>query len=292
GAVQFVVDGVNFGAPVPLSGASPNSSTATSQGTATLSVVGSPHTVQATFVPADGNFSTSTGTLGGGQTITPASTTTAVVSSSNPSVSGQSVTFTATVVDISASSIAQPTGAVQFVVDGVNFGAPVALVGASSTSSNATSQSTSTLTIAGSPHSVMALYVNADGNFTNSNAALGGGQVVNKADTATAVASSQGTITLGDTVTFTATVSANPPGSGTPPGLLIFFDGNTPIGGGLLSGGQTTLSTSLLAVGTHSITAIYQGDADFNASPLSPVTTETVNLRASTTALVLNPTTV
>jgi hypothetical protein len=292
GSVQFVVDGVNFGSPVPLAGASSNSSSATSQATATLPVTGSPHSVTANYVNADGNFVNSTGSLAGGQTVTIASTTTAVVSSSNPSVFGQPVTFTATITDISPGSTAQPTGSVQFVVDGVNFGTPVTLTGASSTSSTATSQATATLSIAGSPHSVTANYVNADGNFSNSAASLSGGQIVNAAGTTITVTPSVGTITLGDTVTFTATVTANPPASGTPTGIVIFFDGSTPIGGGKLSGGQTTFSTAVLAVGSHSITAIYNGDANFAASPLSSPITETVNLRGSTTGLSLNPTTV
>jgi hypothetical protein len=292
GSVQFVVDGVNFGPPVPLTGASSNSSSATSQAVATLSVVGSPHTVTANYINADGNFVNSTGSLAGGQTVTIASTLTAVVSSSNPSVFGQSVTFTATITDISPGSTAQPTGNVQFVVDGVNFGAPVVPIGATSNSSTATSQATASLSIAGSPHSVTANYANTDGNFSNSTGSLSGGQTVNAAGTTITVTPSVGTITLGDTVTFTATVTPNPPASGTPTGIVIFFDGSTPIGGGKLSGGQTTFSTAVLAVGSHAITAIYNGDADFAASPLSAPVTETVNLRGSVTSLGLNPTTV
>jgi len=219
------------------------------------------------------------------------STTTAVASSSNPSVFGQAVMFTATVTNSSAGSTAQPTGSVQFVVDGVNFGSPVVLTGASSNSSTATSQVTATLSIAGSPHAVTANYVNADGNFSNSFNALS--QVVSQAATTTTVTSSQGTITLGDTVTFTATVTANSPGSGTPTGRVTFFDGSAPIGSGTLNGSaQTTFSTSLLVVGSHSITAIYGGDANFTASPLSSPASETVNLRGSTTSVALNPTTV
>src|SRR5262249_29636250 len=71
------------------------------------------------------------------------------------------------------------------------------------------------------------------------------------------------TITLGDTVTFTATVTAT---TGTPTGLVTFFDGATPLGSGTLAvvGGNNvaTFSTSLLsaAASPHSITATYQGD--------------------------------
>ena len=47
-----------------------------------------------------------------------------VVSSANASVYGQSVTFTATVTNTSSTGVI-PTGSVQFVVDGTNFGAAV-----------------------------------------------------------------------------------------------------------------------------------------------------------------------
>src|SRR5215467_7444965 len=75
--------------------------------------------------------------------------------------------------------------------------------------------------------------------------------------TSTTVTSSQGTITLGDTVTFTATVTAN---TGTATGLVTLFDGNTPLGSGTLNQGtpnQATFATALLsaAASPHSITA-------------------------------------
>jgi hypothetical protein len=62
GTVQFVVDGSNFGAPVPLVGGS-----ATSASTSTLSV-GS-HTVTANY-SGDSTYAPSSGTLAGGQSIT------------------------------------------------------------------------------------------------------------------------------------------------------------------------------------------------------------------------------
>jgi len=60
----------------------------------------------------------------------PDSTSTAVSSSVNPSVLGQSVTFTATVADTSGPST--PTGSVQFSIDGAPSGAPVAVSGSGS----------------------------------------------------------------------------------------------------------------------------------------------------------------
>src|SRR5579864_8611240 len=57
-----------------------------------------------------------------GQT-SPTPTTTAVTSSQNPSASGQSVTFTATILP-PALPFSGHTGSVQFQIDGTNAGSP------------------------------------------------------------------------------------------------------------------------------------------------------------------------
>jgi len=59
---------------------------------------------------------------------------------------------------------------------------------------------------------------------------------------------------LGQTVTFTATVS---PSAAT--GAVTFFDGITILGTGLIANGQATLRTSLLSAGSHSVFAFYGG---------------------------------
>jgi hypothetical protein len=88
-------------------------------------------------------------------------------------------------------------------------------------------------------------------------------------------------------VTFTATVTS---GSGTPTGSVTFKDGSTTIGTGTLSGGVASMSTTTLAGGSHSITAVYSGDATFNGST-SSVLTQTVNkgVTSTTIASSLNP---
>jgi hypothetical protein len=89
---------------------------------------------------------------------------------------------------------------------------------------------------------------------------------------ATALASSLNPSNLGQAVTFTATVTAQPGFyHGTPAGTVSFFDGTTNIGNSNLNGvGVGTLTTSTLAVGTRSITATYSGDSNFSPST-SPV---------------------
>ncbi len=88
---------------------------------------------------------------------------------------------------------------------------------------------------------------------------------------------------FGQPVTFTATVTANSPGAGTPTGTVTFKDGT--LGTGTLNGsGQATFTTSTLAVGSHSITASYGGDATFSGSTSSPLT-QTVKKAGTTTLL-------
>jgi hypothetical protein len=62
-------------------------------------------------------------------------------------------------------------------------------------------------------------------------------------------------------VTLAATVS---PSSAT--GTVTFMDGATPVGTVDLTGGTATLTLSSLAVGTHALSAVYNGDANFTGS--------------------------
>ena len=100
----------------------------------------------------------------------------------------------------------------------------------------------------------------------------------------TALTSAPNPSVSGQSVTLTATVAAVLPGAGTPTGTVSFFDGGALLGTGTLAGGVATFSTSALAVGSHSLTAVYGGDASFTGST-SPVVTQTVNKAATTTTV-------
>jgi hypothetical protein len=111
--------------------------------------------------------------------------------------------------------------------------------------------------------------------------------IVGGATASIALTSSPSTSTFGQSVTFTATVSA---ATGTPSGSVSFYDQGVLIGSGVLVNGVATLTTSTLAVGTHPITAIYGGDATF-APVTSAVLNQVVGAAAVGMALVssLNP---
>jgi hypothetical protein len=87
-----------------------------------------------------------------------------------------------------------------------------------------------------------------------------------KAATTTTVSSSQNSVMVGQSITFTGRVVGS---SGSPTGTVTFQDGSTKLGIGTLSGGGATFQTQSLAAGIHNITATYSGDSNFNASASS-----------------------
>jgi hypothetical protein len=110
------------------------------------------------------------------------------------------------------------------------------------------------------------------GNLHNRSSSGTGDLVVSQASTTTTLTSSANPSASGQSVTFTATVAAVSPGGGTPTGTVNFRDGTTNIGSGTLNTSDVaTFSTSTLAVGTHSITAVYAGDTNFQTSTSSAV---------------------
>ncbi|MGD0735468.1 MAG: Ig-like domain repeat protein [Terracidiphilus sp.] len=266
-----------------LDGGSPIGSGTLSGGIATFSTSGlaaGGHVITTSYA-GDGNFNGSIGTLNTNpQAVFSANTSTMVTSSQNPQAFGQPVTFTATVSAIAPAS-GTPTGLVTF-LDG---GSPI---GSGTLSGGVATFTTSSLSVGN--HTITASYSGAT-NFVGSNGSLTGNpQVINSPATTTTLTAAPGTITLGDTVTLTATVTS---GSGTPAGLVTFYDGTTPLGSAVLSSGVGQFTTALLSASgsPHSITATYQGSASFDPST-SSTQPETVNLRATTVAVALNPTTV
>jgi sugar lactone lactonase YvrE len=111
---------------------------------------------------------------------------------------------------------------------------------------------------------------------------------VAKAAPAVALAASGNPVVLATAITFTATVSTS---SGTPSGSVSFYDGSTLLGSGTLALGVAAYATSSLAVGAHSITAVYSGSSNFSAQT-SSVLTETVTAPTAivtTTTLTASP---
>jgi hypothetical protein len=223
--------------------------------TSALAVGG--HSITAVY-GSDSNFIGSTSdTLS--QAVNKADTTTMLSSTSNPSVFGQSVTFTAAV-SVVAPGAGTPTGI-------VTFRDSATVIGTGTLSGGVASFTTAALAVGG--HSVTATY-GSDFNFNGSTNTVR--QTVNKANTTTTVNSSSNPSTFNQAVTFTAMVTAVAPGSGTPTGTVTFayVDSALNLSGTLgtvnVSAGSATLTTSSLPVNVNKLTATYNGDANFNGT--------------------------
>ena len=196
------------------------------------------------------------------QTIGTNSTTTSVTSSTSASVFGQSVTFTATV---TATANTFDNGGTVTFSDGSTS------LGTASLNSNgqATYSAPSSVIDSVTTHTITASY-SGDSNFSDSSNSVV--QAVNKASTNTAsvVISPISSSIFGQLVTFTTSVTASSPGSGTPTGTVTFYvdSGANVLGTGTLdSQGVATFTTTSLAKGYHNYDgAVYGGDSNFNES--------------------------
>jgi hypothetical protein len=97
---------------------------------------------------------------------------------------------------------------------------------------------------------------------------------VSKAKSSTKLSSSSNPSKHGHAVSFIAT--ADPEYAGVPSGKITFKNGSTVLATVTMSDGKAAYATSSLPVGTHSITASYAGDSNFNGSK-SPVLSQKID---------------
>ncbi len=190
------------------------------------------------------------------QTVGQATTTTTLASSLNPSAYGEAVTFTASVAPEYSGT---PTGTVTFYNGSTKLGTAMLSGGAASYTTAKLAASTETIT---------AVYNGSSSFATSTSDAVS--QAVNQATTTTALTSSLNPSAVGQSVTFTATVT--PEYGGTVTGKVAFYDGETLLKSVAVSKGAASFTTSKLAAGAHSITATYNGSASFIGSTSSALT--------------------
>jgi large repetitive protein len=229
------------------------------------------HTITATF---SGNSFPTTVTV----TVQEA-TKTVLTSATNPSTLGNAVTLLATV--------SAPAGGGQTLGGTVTF-------------SNATANTSSTVTIAapGTTDPVTfaapaSWFVDGANLITavytppaSSPLILGSSSEILSQDvqatTTIIVTTSLNPSTYGTAVTFTANLSSSPTGT------VKFYDGATAIGTGSLAGTTAKFTTSALAVGSHSITAVWAGNSDYRAAT-SPAITQVVTEAETKTTVAASP---
>ncbi|MFE3866447.1 Ig-like domain-containing protein, partial [Streptomyces goshikiensis] len=191
------------------------------------------------------------------------------------SVFGQSVTLTATVTATSPGA-GTPTGTVTFKDGGTTLGTGTLVSGVATFTTSA---------LAVASHPLTAAY-GGDTNFDVS-ASPNVSYVVAKAATSTVLTVVPVSSVFGQSVTLTATVTATSPGAGTPTGTVVFKDGVTTLGTVTLVSGVATFTTSALAVASHTLTAAYGGDTNFDVSVSSNVSYVVAKAATSTVLTVV-----
>jgi hypothetical protein len=269
------------------------------------------HIIYAVFTSSDPNYLTSTGSST--MTIGKVTPTVSVISSVNPSVFNQVITFTVTITPPYNSSNTVPTGTVVFSNNGNPIGTATVQGNVGFSTATLVVPSTGINPIPVGPNNVISAAYSGDQNYNQASSPTTVGstpaplvQVVNKANTTTTLTSSIDSAVVGQPMVLTATITVNLPGaagptaSTAPSGTVMFYSNiaglTTSSNIGPVSGvplqtiagqnginvyqAQLQLSTSQLATlntqGQVQFTAYYVGDGNFLNST-SNIVTEAVS---------------
>jgi hypothetical protein len=215
-----------------------------------------PHTIVAAY-SGDANNESSESSIT--QTIAKATTQLTLTGSERSAPHGSSGYLQATVKVVPPGS-GTPTGTVTF-EEGSTPLATVALSGGTA--------KYKLNTFTPGTHTITATY-NGDGNNESSESSIT--QTIVKASTQVTLTSSESTAPHGSSGYLLATVKVMAPGSGAPTGTVTFKEGSTTLATVALSGKTAKYSLKTLAPGTHTITAIYNGDGNNEPSESAGIT--------------------
>jgi hypothetical protein len=216
----------------------------------------------------------------------PLSTTTTLALSPPPSGgiyvgTSQTVTLTATVT--ASGGTGTPTGTVTFMDGSNNLGNGTVSSGVATLSN---------VLLNGGTHSLTAMY-SGDSTFPGSTSAPTEVLVTLDEPNTTVAMATPASGAYGTPVTLSATVTATS-NSNTPTGTVTFTVGATTLGTATLSGSGTSASgsvqTTFIPTGSNTITASYNGDANYGFS--NGTTAATISKASTTTGLMLSSSTV
>ena len=251
GYVSFAIDG----------GAAVNEPISNGQATYETTRLGvGTHSVVATYLGTS-IYATSSATIA--SQVTKQASTTTTLSYSGSFIVGQPLTLSATVATQSP-SYDEPTGTVTF-LDGTTSLGSVALAGTSTSQSVKLSLPTG---LAAGSHSITAVYGGDTNTLGSTSAALS--KTVAQLATSTTLTTSVNPVVVNQPVTLTATVygsSISTVGGIKPTGMVTFYDGSANLGSiAVGSSGIVQLPVTFTTAGSHSLQALYSGDATFLGS--------------------------
>ncbi len=240
--------------------------------------------------PLTATFTSTSTAFGGGtsavhnQQVNKIPTTTTLALAPNPSLAAQTVTLTATVAP-SVTTDLTLTGTVTFTDGSTVLGTASVSAGVATLQVPNGNQPA----LAVGTHAITATY-SGDSNFAGSQDTKN--QVVNLIPSTTSIAPAVTTITLGGSVTLTATVTLTSLQTPvTPTGTVTFsVNGQAQTPAVPLNNGSASFTLSNLAASAtpYSVTAAYSGDTNVAASTSSAASV-TVNKAATTTVLTSAP---
>ena len=230
------------------------------------------HHILASYTPDTSNFVASSATLTQVIQQSGIATATNLTSSANPADSGQSVTFTATVTSVNGT----PAGLITFSDGNTTLGTQTLVNGVATYTTN---------TLVAGTHPIAAAYSPGGTTFNASNATLS--QVIQGIGTSTSITVIPASAPYGTVISMFSEVLTS--GVAVSSGTITYMDGATALTAITLAPNRIpNFNISTLTVGTHSITAVYSGDATHSPST-SPTVTVTITGAATTLALTSTP---
>ncbi len=265
GTVTFKDNGVSLGSCTNVTLSSGVATCTTS----TLAIAS--HPITAVYAVVAGKFATSTSNTVT-QVVNAFPTTTVLSATPNPNSYGTSTNLSATVT-CTGTGCGTPTGTVTFTDNGVNIGG---CVGVTLTAGVAPCTLSG---LNGGSYSVVAIYTPTANYKTSTSSTVT--EQVNASSTVTVLTSSANPSTFNSSVTLTATVT---PAAGAPAvGSVAFMDGSSLLATVALNGsGVAQYATSTLAVGTHSLSAVFTATNPSNFGTSTGTLSQVVNAPAGT----------
>ncbi|MDB5870680.1 MAG: Rhs protein-like protein [Ramlibacter sp.] len=193
-------------------------------------------------------------------------TGTSLSSSSSSTSYGQTITLTATVIRTDTSASVGTVGSVTFKDGSTAIGTGAVTSGTATLVTNK---------LAAGSHSLTAVY-GANATFgTSTSSAIT--QTVSVSSSTTTLIVTPNPASLGQNVTLVAHIAGLSPG-----GSVTFSDSSTVLGSVTVNAGAASVSLTSLTQGSHSLSAVYSGDANLATSTSSAVSA-TVAIRADYT---------
>ena len=240
-------------------------------------LAGGSYTVDAQY-SGDGTYAPATSPTGQLYVQPEPSQLSAVVSTGNV-VGG---TYSVAVTDAAASGVGTPTGNITLMLSGTGTNYTQALTPLG------TNSATTTFTVPATTVGTLTLSYNCSGDLSFScyNAKTTTVTVA-KATPGISFSFTPNPVTSGVVATLTATLTA----VGTAPiptGTVTFYDGTTVLNAGTLANGTTTVQGTVPSTSTHTLSAVYNGDPNYNTvssngGTTGAMPTPTVSLSSSNT---------